>query len=159
MSIYPSQLRGLIADVLYAMESIAQKPGILSHEAIELLMLTAAQESHCGAYIKQVRGPALGIFQMEPATCEDLFMNYLRFQPDTQKAVDHFITEGVDFKMQMMGNIPMQIVFARAQYRRFPERIPSNSKDIARYYKKYWNTEKGKATVEEALRNYDKYAF
>ena len=47
--------------------------------AEELLMLTAAHESHLGTYLKQKGGPALGIYQMEPATYRDLHENFLRF--------------------------------------------------------------------------------
>ena len=36
--------------------------------AIDLLLGTAAQESAFGTYLRQVNGPALGAFQMEPAT-------------------------------------------------------------------------------------------
>src|SRR6266849_2351788 len=38
---------------------------------VQLLLATAAQESHMGEYLHQLNGPALGIFQMEPATFVD----------------------------------------------------------------------------------------
>ena len=44
-------------------------------EARFLLLCTAAIESECGHYIKQVGGPALGIWQMEPATHSDIWEN------------------------------------------------------------------------------------
>jgi len=46
-----------------------------SIEARFLLLCTAAIESDCGYYIKQVNGPALGIWQMEPKTHLDIFEN------------------------------------------------------------------------------------
>ena len=46
-----------------------------SIEARFLLLCTAAIESDCGYYIKQVNGPALGIWQMEPDTHEDIWGN------------------------------------------------------------------------------------
>lgn len=39
-----------------------------THGAAVLLLATAAQESHCGAYVHQIGGPALGYIQCEPAT-------------------------------------------------------------------------------------------
>ena len=39
-----------------------------SKEAEEILVFTCASESLGGTYLKQVKGPALGIYQMEPAT-------------------------------------------------------------------------------------------
>ena len=44
-------------------------------EARLLLLGTAAIESDCGYYIKQVNGPALGIWQPEPATHDDIWEN------------------------------------------------------------------------------------
>ena len=63
----PSQLNELITSVLKSMEQY-------SREAVDLLMVTAAQESHCGEYIQQIGGgPAMGIFQMESDTLADLY--------------------------------------------------------------------------------------
>ena len=51
---------------------------LVSQEAENLLMGTAAQESALGEYIRQLgNGPALGIFQMEPETFDDIVRNYL----------------------------------------------------------------------------------
>ncbi len=44
-------------------------------EARFLLLCTAAIESDCGYHIKQVNGPALGIWQMEPVTYDDIWDN------------------------------------------------------------------------------------
>jgi len=158
MSIKPNQLRDLIDETLSCI-----LPDMTSQNARELLMMTAAQESHCGRYLQQVGcGVALGIFQMEPATYEDLFDNYLRYHQDLLKRLEtHFSTNNKNFKVNMKGNLVYQIVLARLQYRRFPENLPdfSDTTAMACYYKKYWNTVKGKATIAEVLFNYDKYAF
>ena len=45
------------------------KIDLFSPEAVALVLGTACVESQCGEYIKQMgKGPALGIFQIEPAT-------------------------------------------------------------------------------------------
>ena len=49
-----------------------------SPEAEELLVFTCAVESKGCSYIKQIEGPALGIYQMEPATYNDLWQNYIK---------------------------------------------------------------------------------
>ena len=36
---------------------------------------TGAIESNCGEFIKQINGPALGIWQMEPKTHDDIWLN------------------------------------------------------------------------------------
>ncbi len=155
--INPEQLRSLIKDTL---EIIL--PEMNSPEAVELLMMTAAQESFCGTYLQQLHGgPALGIFQMEPVTYRCLFNNYLQYDPEIIHRLESFFTvhEG-NFNIQMRGDIPYQIVIARLNYRRKPGNIPKawETLQLAEYYKKYWNTHLGAATIPEVLHNYDKYA-
>jgi len=150
------QLRELIKGVL-------SNHNLDSDAAVELLMMTAAQESHCGRYIKQLgSGPALGIFQIEPATYNDLMENYLRYRPGLMDKVDNFFMDTqIPISYHLMGNIPFQILVARLQYYRFSEPLPDadDIMGLAKYYKKYWNTELGDATVHSAIRNYKTLAF
>ena len=48
---------------------------IMSQDAVTLLTGTAAKESIVGKYVKQINGPALGIYQIEPNTHQDLWHN------------------------------------------------------------------------------------
>ena len=60
--------------------------GMLSENAILLLIITMAIESDLGTFIKQkYDGPALGPYQMEPATYYDNWENNLRFRPEIRK--------------------------------------------------------------------------
>ena len=153
-------LRRLIQDVLITMN-------LNSRSAIELLMLTTAQESHCGTYLEQIGGgPALGIFQMEPNAYADIFNSYLKYKPKLQNKVMQFIAP-YDYvsdqikDMNLRGNILLQIAMARVHYLRFSERLPyyKDIEAIARYWKKYWNTELGAGTVDEAIANYQRYTL
>ena len=55
---------------------------LYSKAAEELLLGTAIQESRL-VYLKQIGGgPALGLFQMEPATELDLVKNYIWYRPE-----------------------------------------------------------------------------
>lgn len=158
MSITPNDLRNLITGTLKFYSTT--KINLYSEDIRELLMLTAAQESHCGKYLIQINGPAVGIFQIEPATYNDLFDNYLIYNQDLLKIIDTFNLNSEIWLIHLTGNIVYQIIIARLQYRRFKEAVPS-AKDIpglAYYYKKYWNTIKGKATIQEAIDNYNRYA-
>lgn len=158
MSIKPNDLRELITNTLKFYSTA--KINLYSDDARELLMLTAAQESHCGKYLKQINGPAIGIFQMEPATYNDLFDNYLIYNQDLLKIINSFNLNSGTWVLNMTGNIVYQIVIARLQYRRFKEAIPPANDlfSLADYYKRYWNTIKGKATIQEAIDNYNRYA-
>lgn len=169
------QLRELVKSVLHYLE-----PEIpYSENAVELLMLTAAQESHLGKYIKQMRGPASGIMQMEPATEADIWDNYLAFDTPLRKKIKKLYggaaasANGQRF-YPLHVNLAYQIAMARVHYRRVPTPLPriklipmskvtvrtveSESVDaLATYWKKYYNTPLGKGTVEEARKNYRRY--
>ena len=154
--IHPQQLRSLIADTLRSIN-------MYSESAVELLMLTAAQESHCGRWIGQVGGgPAQGIFQMEPATLHDLWTNFLKYRKDESMPAKRIFTQHYlrNAELNLRGNMIFQIVAARLQYYRFPAALPpaDDVNALAAYYKQYWNTSKGAATVQEAITNYGKYA-
>ena len=154
LSIKANQLRELITEVLTEM-------GLYSDSARELLMLTAAQESQCGNYIEQIRGPAKGIFQMEPATEKDIWINFLAFKQDLAAEVGKFdITPALD-DLDLEANLAYQIAIARIHYLRDSNPIPpaENIEHLAAYYKRVWNTYKGKATVQEAIDNYHRYAL
>jgi len=157
MSFNPRQFRELIYDTL---EIII--PEYNSPEAVELLMLTAAQESFLGRFIKQLYcGVAKGVFQMEMATYNDLFDSYIRYKPDLQNKLFHYFPVNEETAdLMMCGNLPYQIVIARLNYYRKRGNIPhvEDINGLAEYYKKHWNTHLGAATVKEALRNYWKYA-
>ena len=157
----PKQLREFIKYVLEAFSlRMGKGKALASADAVELLMFTAAHESKLGTYLKQLNGgPARGIFQIEPTTWNDVFMNYLNYREDLSNVVEEF--DLVDFTdyINMIGNLPMQIIMARIIYLRVPEAIPSRFDlgAMAKYYKKYWNTHLGAATIVGALGSYKKY--
>jgi len=145
MSFNPKQFRWMIREVL-------EYCNLWSKDAEELLMLTAATESNLGTYLYQVNGPALGVFQMEPTTATDIRMNFLRYKPWLYEKIKPFDGD-------MLYNLATQIVFARLHYLRVPAPLPP-ADDIlamAKYYKKYYNTELGKATVDQAIEKYMRY--
>lgn len=144
------QLRELIREVLLDV-------GLHSDSAEELLMLTAATESMLGTYIKQVGGPAEGIFQMEPRTEEDIWENFLKYKEDLTNKVLTYTTTSQ--KRDLKGNLPYQIIMARLHYYRVPERLPDPTRieQLASYWKTHYNTYKGKGNVEEAVEKYNHY--
>lgn len=135
-----------------------------SETATELLMMTAAHESHLGEYIAQVGGPALGIYQMEPATEDDIHDNFLAYRRSLEYLVDATTNssliqdkDGVD----LIYSLPYATAMARVHYFRVPEALPEGSlqneetiRKLAAYAKKYYNTEIGKATEEDYYEAY-----
>lgn len=125
--------------------------------AENLLMGTAAQESRLGTFlVQQGGGPALGVFQMEPATHDDLQANYLRYQPRLDVAVNSLVV-GVATAPQMVWNLRYACAMARIHYFRVKEPLPvdpENVQQLAAYWKEHWNTRLGKGTIEAFLSNY-----
>lgn len=142
-------------------------PKYNTEEAVDLLLLTAAQESHMGTYLQQLgAGPAKGVYQMEPDTLEDLYNNYLMYKPRHQQVLEKFTVKFLNLEFQLTTNIAYQTAAARLQYFRKPFNLPKKSsfKDeydyvvaLAKIWKQYWNTPKGKGTVEEAVANWGRF--
>lgn len=150
--IHPEQLREMITEVL----ETSPRPELKSSPAIELLMLTAATESRLGTYFRQVNGPALGIFQIEPATEEDMYKHFLQYpkNADLYGWVDSLRTKGDLYDLKY--NIAYQIALARIHYWRVPKGLPSeNPIELAYYWKEYFNTSLGRGTVTKAVTDYE----
>jgi hypothetical protein len=147
------QLRDLITRVL-------KEANLYSDSAVELLMLTAACESKLGTYIRQVRGPARGIFQMEPATHDDLWENYLEYKPDLFGRVTYFTNGNLSGSFELEANLAYSIIMTRIHYLRIPTPLPeaTDVDGMAHYWKKYYNTHLGKGTVAKAKSMYERYA-
>lgn len=151
--IEPVQMREMIEEILLS----APNPRLHSPVAVELLMLTAATESKLGRYFRQIRGPALGIFQVEPATERDLFENYLEYNRDLLSWVED-LEMNHDFNLKY--NIAYQIAIARLVYFRKKDPLPSiELHELAAYWKKHYNTHLGKGTVEKAIGDYNRYVL
>ena len=135
-----------------------------SRVAEELLMLTAATESHLGEYIAQVGGgPALGVYQMEPATHEDL-LNSLKMPAWNKIAIKVYLFLPMllakEHLNQLVGNLYYATTMARLKYYAVKEALPPPHGDIlglAMYWKLYYNTYAGKGKADEALENYRRY--
>ncbi len=148
------QLRILIRNTLNAVN-------LYSQSAEELLLLTAAQESQGGKYIRQIKGPALGIMQMEPKTFYDHVNHFLRYKEELRINILSTCNMTWYDESSLIYNLRFSIIMARIHYLRFSEMLPLHTDihALATYYKKYYNTKLGKATVKEAIKNYKKYVL
>lgn len=142
------QLREMITETLKDFDEHVP----FSENVVELLLMTAAHESHLGTYLRQVKGPARGIFQMEPNTEKDLWVNYLTYKPEMAAYIDKYRTGDPESDLQY--NLKYQILMARVFYRRIPAALPTTTEGHAEYAKKYWNTYLGAATVTDYSKAY-----
>ena len=136
--------------------------GFNGRQREELLIITAAQESLGGYWLEQINasglpvGPAQGIYQMEPATHDDLYENFLKFH----KLLWGRLTGSESIKWdasRLVWDLKYATGCAALQYYRFPEKIPDDLDGQIDYYKRHWNTAKGAADVAEVKKNYLAY--
>lgn len=134
------QLRDLIRNTL-------SQYGLHSQEAEDLIYGTIAHESKRGTYLKQKpKGTfnyevhALGIPQMEYATFCWLADKYGKLYGFSKS----------DF-LRMEYDLKLGILLCRLRYRAVPHPIPTELEEMAKYYKKYYNTSFGSATPEDFI--------
>jgi hypothetical protein len=139
---------------------VLQEMDMWSPSAEVLLLGTCATESNLGEYIKQIKGPALGIYQMESTTYIDIWTNFLKYRPELVNRILKVCNYKEEpFAEELIYNLKLATIFARLQYYRQKESLPdhNNIYGLAKYYKKYYNTENGKGSVGKFLNDYDKY--
>lgn len=148
---------------LYILRPTLERMNLWSIEAEQLLLGTAAQESNF-QYIDQITrngekiGPAVGLYQMERATHDDIWKSYIDLRPKLKKTVEQFLAPFPENKWeQMQGNHYYATAMARVFYLRFRSPLPKTLPDMAGYWKGYWNTKLGKGTPDQFVANYKKY--
>ena len=131
--------------------------------AEKLLLGTALHESGGLRYIQQLNGPAVGIYQMEPDTYYDLcksivkgkyYEKILGYAPRTICPIYAATKEGFPPPHAYLRvNNQWATVMARMFYYRVKAPLPPHNDidGLAAYYKKYWNTPKGKARVVDFI--------
>ena len=134
--------------------------GKFSPDALNLLMGIAAQESHLYHYIKQLgNGPALGGFQMEPATFNDIVQNYLVNNNKLSQLIKAECGVVLFDAKELEFNMKLAICFARCHFLRSPDAIPNTIEGMARLWKIKYNTIHGSGTEEEFIENYHKFVL
>lgn len=132
--------------------------GNYQSDSADLLSLcTAAIESDCGYYIKQVNGPALGIWQMEPDTYNDIIDNCdaineknVRFYNKINGLWNY---NGYGLIHGLVGHPMYACAMARLKYSMDSKALPKvtgnrqeDEQSFWRYYKRVYNTPLGKST-------------
>jgi hypothetical protein len=140
-------------------QTVLKPIGLYSAAAEELLMATCAQESLLGTYRRQINGPALGIFQMEPGDHDDIWKNYLAYKPELAtdgKMLLNAYTGGVPPASLLENNDPYAIFMARVHYARCPKPLPAATdlNGLWMYYKVNYNSLNGAATQAQFYSHY-----
>lgn len=136
-----------------------QTIGLWSQSAEDLILGIGAQESNY-QYVQQMGGgPALGYWQMEPATHDDIWANYLHYRAPLAGKIEGLLQGSPVSASAMITNLPYAIGMARVKLLRVPEPfpLPGDIEGYAAYWKQWWNTPEGAGTVDEFLNNWHRF--
>lgn len=155
----PKQLRDFV--IYPVLDTLAlHKNDDERESAMQLLLGTAMQESKL-TYLHQLGGgPALGLWQMEPATKDDI-LRWIKWE-ETNPAHSHLhetISEligSLPLVDDLVGNLYYACAMCRVHYYRVPEKLPRAYDFVghAEYWKKYYNTPLGAGTISQYLENW-----
>lgn len=136
-----------------------QAIGHHSQSAENLILGTGVQESRLRYLVQLRQGPARGLFQMEPATHDDIWDNYLAHRAELRARVQDLLVPSQDRVDQLIWNLAYATANCRAHYLRVPTAVPAaNDIDgLGAYWKAHYNTELGQGTAAEFVENYERY--
>lgn len=149
------QLRDLVVRPTLALLGL---PGGLAAE--KLVLGTAAQESGLEHLHQLGAGPALGLWQMEPATFHDLWDRWLQTPGrsrlrDCLSAITAIAPAAPE---QLVGNLYLGAAMCRLLYYSRPFSLPEDATvgDLAGIWKKYYNSPAGAGRPEQFVANYER---
>ncbi|HET8997030.1 MAG TPA: hypothetical protein VFN42_10225 [Acetobacteraceae bacterium] len=129
-----------------------------SPAAEQLLLATALQESDLRTTVQMGGGPALGYFQMEPATHDDIWANFLRYRAELASGLRRLagIAAGVPHAGLLASNHRYAAAMTRVHYMRVPAPLPAagDAAAMAAYWKDHYNTAGGAGSTAQFLRKW-----
>lgn len=138
--------------------SALQSLGLWSQAAEDLVLGTGAQESQY-KYTQQLgHGPALGYWQMETATHDDCWNNFLKYRPALAEDVKAFLNGTPVSASALVDNVPYAAAMCRVRYYRVSAPLPAagDVEGYARYWKSWYNSSAGAGTVDEFIANWNR---
>lgn len=131
-----------------------------SDAACNLLLGTAAQETQLLYFAQYPSGPALGPYEIEPATHDDLVDRDLMKPEHAALRVKVFQLAAAypDRRLQLATNAAYATAIARVRYVMAPDPLPDadDIDGLGKYYVRFFNAG-GKATVAEFVSNYRRF--
>jgi hypothetical protein len=126
---------------------------LYSEDALEMIYRTGKAESGYRTLQQYGGGPALGFFQMEPATYRDIWENYVMYREKYRNKLYSLGFDDSKMDYCLMSNIGIQVAMCRLHYRRVPSALPK-AEDLegqAKYWKEFYNSHLGKGTIEHFM--------
>lgn len=135
--------------------------GLGGMRAEAMVLGTACKESHCGLWLVQLNhGPARGIYQMEPATHDDIWNRFLSDRADLAKKINRWRIQygNGDGADELVGNLYYATAMCRVHYLRVAAPLPDNLPGQAAYWKQHYNTPAGAGTEAQYLEAWGQFA-
>jgi hypothetical protein len=128
--------------------------GLWSPSAENLLLGTMLVESG-GEFLKQHPGPALGLYQCEPATHQSIkdYLNIKRNSILKDKVLTSCYMSVLPPDDALVWNLRYATLISRLVYYRSPVKLPdaSDAIGLATYHKTIYNTSLGKTNVDSSV--------
>lgn len=127
-----------------------------------LIAGTCAHESLGGTYLKQIVGPALGLYGMEPVTHDSIWGAYL---PNQTFVTGKLMALCQFARAPRSDMLAYNLIYATAMcailYKwrldKHNEPLGKTIEEIAAVWKEHYNTPAGKGTVKQFIENYNKF--
>ena len=132
---------------------------IRGNEIKELLVFTCAVESAGGTYVRHIKGPALGIYQLQPSTFTDLFHNYILRKPDIVNLLSlNLSVHRLPDPNQLITDLSLATACC-ALYYKWKNANPTSTdeNELWDIYKSLYNTPEGKAEKDQSIKAYRKF--
>lgn len=138
---------------LWVIPALAALPEALNTLSAQQGVLGIGLKESGYTYLKQLgSGPALGFWQMEPATHDDMWANFIRYRPDLQKPLSA-LAGGRPSAQALVTSPVYAAAMCRVHLFRQPDALPSagDAAAWAAYWKQHYNTPGGAGVAAQAI--------
>ena len=156
IKIDPIEFRDMVI-IPTLMEMDTYISGMYSDEAVRLLLGTVLMESRLSNLRQKGRGPALGVYQIEPKTATDVFLRYSKQRENIEHMILGMFGDDAYTKYkstQLVTDLRFATVVARLKYWMIPAKLGSSIEDIANYWDVYYNANPHKGFAAEFIKRY-----
>ena len=145
-----------IADFCAIADHACRILDLWSPAAVQLVTMTAVHESHLEFRQQIGGGPALGLCQMEPATHDDIWSNFLAYHDDLAARLRGMLEPGDAGASAMAHNDLYAAGMCRVHYRRAKPPLPAydDPDGMAGYWKAHYNSALGAGSPESFKTSY-----
>ncbi len=159
----------LVAEII---EPVLHRMDMHSPAAVNLMLGTALQESRL-TWLRQLGGgPALGLYQIEPATAKDIVTRYAGQRPHIRARIGAALhgllppdvawdenwtdDDNAALEFRLVSDLAFQTAIARVRFWMVPAPLPDagDIEGLADYWKQNFNTPAGHGTIGQFILNY-----